>query len=127
MTPLNCDPCRIGFCVYIAVNARNGTLYVGHTDDLTARAEQHRLGLIDGFTKRYSCRHIVWFEEHESRHDAFVRERRIKEWRRRWKLELIEALNPHWIDVIASPVWPLPDAEAWPELYARCLEHALPR
>lgn len=79
-----------GFCTYIATNKRNGTLYTGHTDDIVARAEQHRHGTFESFSKRYGCKHIVWFEEHPSREEAFIRERRIKEWRRDWKLELIE-------------------------------------
>ncbi|WP_298913814.1 GIY-YIG nuclease family protein [uncultured Algimonas sp.] len=116
-----------GFCTYIATNKRNGTLYTGHTDDIGMRGLQHLHGTFDGFSKRYGCRHIVWFEEHVSRDEAFVRERRIKEWRRSWKLELIERFNPHWIDVLASPVWPLPDAQVFPEFYERCLTFALPR
>ena len=81
----------------------------------------------EGFSKRYNCKHIVWFEEHEIRDAAFKRERQIKEWKRSWKLELIEAFNPHWIDVVRCPMWPLPDAEAYPELYERCLSFALSR
>ena len=118
---------RIGFSTYIATNMRNGTLYTGHTDDLVTRGEQHRLGTFDGFTKEHDCKHIVWFEEHPSRHDAFTRERQIKKWNREWKLNLIEALNPHWIDIIQCPVWPLPDAQVYPELYGRCLTYALER
>ena len=124
---LHLDPFRIGFCTYICTNRRNGTLYTGHTDDLARRAAEHADGAIPGFASRHGCRPIVWFEEHDTRHDAFVRERRIKEWRRDWKLQLIEASNPHWIDIFASPVWPLPDRQRWPDLYDRCMDHALQR
>jgi putative endonuclease len=116
-----------GFCTYIATNKRNGTLYTGHTDNILQRADQHLNGKFAGFSQRYGCKYIVWFEEHVSRDEAFKRERRIKEWRRAWKLALIEEANPHWIDVVAAPVWPLPDPARFPEVYARCLGFALSR
>jgi putative endonuclease len=115
------------FCTYICTNKRNGTLYTGHTDNILARAEQHLNGAFKGFSQKYGCKYIVWFEEHVSRDEAFKRERRIKEWRRAWKLALIEEANPHWIDVVAAPVWPLPDPAVFPEVYARCLGFALSR
>ena len=118
---------RVGFCTYIATNKRNGTLYTGHTDNGSARALQHAHGTFDGFAKTYGCRHIVWLEEHDSRNAAFTRERRIKEWTRAWKLKLIETCNPHWVDIFACPVWPLPDPERWPDLRAQCLAFALAR
>jgi putative endonuclease len=60
---------------------------------------QHKNGAFDGFTKRYGCKMLVWYEYHETRETAFKRERRIKEWRRSWKLMLIEADNPEWRDL----------------------------
>ncbi|MGB6229416.1 MAG: GIY-YIG nuclease family protein [Litorimonas sp.] len=117
----------LGFCTYIVASARYGTLYTGHTDDLLLRATQHRLGLIDGFSKRYACKHLVWFEEHPSRNAAFRRERRIKKWRREWKIEAIEDLNPTWLDIGQCPVWPLPDPGQFPDLHDKCLSFSIPR
>jgi putative endonuclease len=87
------------FFVYILASLRNGTLYVGMTDDLARRYLQHRNGEFPGFTKRYGVKLLVWFEEHGSRESAFTRERQIKKWRRKWKLELIERMNPRWLDL----------------------------
>ena len=87
-----------GFWVYIVASHRNGTIYVGHTDDLARRVHEHREGLRPGFTRRHGCKTLVWAEWHETRHGAFRRERAIKEWRRSWKLLLIEEANPTWSD-----------------------------
>jgi putative endonuclease len=89
----------MAFHVYILASRRNGTLYVGLTDDLPKRIWQHRTGATGGFTKRYGIRTLVWCEMHESRESAFLRERQIKKWNRSWKLELIEASNPSWRDL----------------------------
>ena len=89
----------MAFWVYIVANKRNGTIYTGHTDDIFRRMWQHKNGAFDGFTKRYGCKMLVWYEYHETRETAFKRERRIKEWRRSWKLMLIEADNPEWRDL----------------------------
>lgn len=67
--------------VYILASKRNGTLYVGMTDDLVRRVWEHRKNLVDGFTKQYGVKTLVWFEEHSSRESAFARERQIKTWR----------------------------------------------
>lgn len=88
-----------GFWVYIVANRRNGTIYTGQTDDLGRRMHEHREGLRPGFTKRYGCRTLVWAEWHETRETAVLREARIKEWRRGWKLNLIEEANPTWRDL----------------------------
>ena len=90
----------VGFWVYIMANHRNGAIYTGHTDDLGARVHQHRNGTLGGFTKQYGCKTLVWAEWHETRDGAFRRERRIKEWRRSWKLLLIEERNPTWRDML---------------------------
>jgi putative endonuclease len=74
-------------------------LYVGVTSNLVARVVQHREGLIPGFTKAYGVRNLVWFELHETMEAAILREKRIKEWRRAWKIELIEARNEQWDDL----------------------------
>ena len=85
--------------VYIMASRKNGTIYVGVTSDLPGRAYQHREGLADGFTKRYGCKLLVWFEAHENLQDARLRELQIKEWKRSWKIRLIEETNPDWRDL----------------------------
>ena len=89
----------MAFYVYMLSNKRNGTLYVGMTDDLVRRVWQHRNDLFEGFTKRYGIKMLVWFEDHESRESAFARESQIKKWNRAWKLELIEKQNSGWHDL----------------------------
>jgi putative endonuclease len=86
-------------CVYILASKRNGTLYTGVTSDITRRAWEHRTGQIEGFTKHYGVHRLVFAEFHESMADAIVRAKRMKKWRRAWKLELIEADNPSWRDL----------------------------
>jgi putative endonuclease len=78
---------------------RNGTLYVGVTSNLPARVQQHRHGLIPGFTRQYAVKLLVWFEQHPTMDSAITREKRIKKWHRAWKLKLIEAANPDWRDL----------------------------
>jgi putative endonuclease len=90
----------IGFWVYIMANKRNGTTYVGQTDDLARRVFQHREGNGSDYTRKYGCKTLVWAEWHETRGGAFLRERRIKEWKRPWKLRLIEEKNPTWSDML---------------------------
>jgi putative endonuclease len=85
--------------VYIMASRRNGTLYIGVTSDLIARVFGHRQGVIRGFTKRYGCKILVWFEHHDDLQDARQRELQMKEWRRAWKIELIAKMNPAWDDL----------------------------
>jgi putative endonuclease len=85
--------------VYIMASQRNGTLYVGVTSDLLPRVQQHREGLIKGFTKKYGCKLLVWYEQHEQMHTALSREKELKLYQRKWKLELIEKTNPQWRDL----------------------------
>jgi len=87
------------FYVYIVASRRNGTIYIGMTDDLALRIDQHRNKVFPGFTARYGCDQLVWYQVCDSRDGAFRRERQIKEWRRSWKLKLIETDNPTWIDL----------------------------
>ena len=89
----------MAFYVYIVASQRNGTIYVGMTDDLARRIWEHRSKALGGFTAKYGCDRLVWYEVHESRLTAFTRERRIKNWRRSWKLMLIEEGNPTWADL----------------------------
>ena len=86
-------------CVYLLASQRNGTLYAGVTSDLIKRVWEHKSDLVDGFTKKYGVHTLVWFEMHESMDSAITREKSIKGWKRRWKLELIEASNPDWQDL----------------------------
>ncbi len=85
--------------VYIMASRRNGTLYTGVTSNLVQRVWQHREGQVDGFTKRYGCKMLVWFEMAATMTEAIAREKQIKAGSRRKKLELIEAGNPGWNDL----------------------------
>jgi putative endonuclease len=89
----------MAFYVYIVASQRNGTIYIGMTDDLPRRIYEHKIKAYPGFTARYGCDKLVWYETHHSRETAFQRERRMKEWRRSWKLALIEEDNPTWVDL----------------------------
>ncbi len=89
----------MAFYVYILASKRNGTLYIGMTDDLSRRVYQHRTGEVPGFTRRYGVKQLVWYDVFESRDAAFGRERQMKEWLRAWKIKLIEASNPDWSDL----------------------------
>src|SRR3954471_5724988 len=86
-------------CVYILASRRNGTLYVGVTADLARRAWMHKAGTGGGFTKRYAVSRLVYVEFHETMIEAITREKQLKKWRRVWKLELIERMNPQWMDL----------------------------
>jgi len=87
------------FCVYILASRRNGTLYTGVTSDLMRRVYEHKNNLLDGFTKKYSVHTLVYYEVRESPETAITREKTIKHWPRRKKLEAIEATNPEWRDL----------------------------
>ena len=87
------------YWVYIMANTRRGVMYVGITSKLTARVWQHRTGALDGFTKRYGCKRLVWFEGFGEPHLAISREKKLKRWRREWKFALIEQENPEWRDL----------------------------
>ena len=81
-------------CVYIMASDRNGTIYTGVTSNLVQRVWQHKADRTEGFTKEYEVHHLVWYEQHATMLSAISREKAIKKWNRRWKLELIESLNP---------------------------------
>lgn len=87
-----------GGWVYIMASQRNGTLYIGVTNDLARRIYEHREGLIPGFTKKYGVRMLVWNCRFDDIRSAISEEKRLKAWKRRWKLELIERENPNWRD-----------------------------
>ncbi len=86
-------------CVYIMASKRNGTLYVGVTSDIGRRVYEHRSGAVDGFTKRYGCKRLVWYEPYDRMDEAIAREKQIKSRSRAKKLALIEADNPDWNDL----------------------------
>ena len=91
-----------GGFVYIMASQRNGTLYIGVTSDLPGRVWQHKEGTADGFTKKYGCKLLVWFEEFGDIEFAIKREKQMKEWKRAWKLRVIEVANPDWNDLYGS-------------------------
>ena len=90
------------FFVYILASKRNGTLYTGVTNDLRRRVAQHKAGSTGGFTRKYAVTRLVYFEIHASIERAIEREKRVKRWRRAWKLELIERENPEWRDLFET-------------------------
>jgi putative endonuclease len=87
------------FFVYILASRRNGTLYVGVTNDLARRMSEHKRKLVPGFTRKYRVDKLVYFEEYPSILEARARERALKRWDRAWKLALIEEMNPQWRDL----------------------------
>ena len=94
------------YWVYILASRIGGTLYIGVTNDLVRRVYEHKMGLADGFTKKYGIHRLVYFEQYSEVEAAILREKRLKKWNRAWKIQLIEALNPNWDDLypqIARP------------------------
>ncbi|MDP2030414.1 MAG: GIY-YIG nuclease family protein [Thiobacillus sp.] len=86
-------------CVYLLASQRNGTLYIGVTSDLIKRVWEHKQDLVEGFSKKYGVHDLVWYEQHGDMPTAIAREKTLKEWKRAWKLELIEKMNPEWKDL----------------------------
>lgn len=89
-------------CVYLLASSMRGTLYLGVTSDLIQRVWQHKSRQVPGFSCQYGTHLLVWYETHEAMDSAIVREKRIKSWKRAWKLELIESANPHWRDLYSA-------------------------
>ena len=87
------------YFVYILASERNGTLYVGITDDLPRRIYEHKEGLVEGFTKKYGVKDLVYFEQTSDPLSAITREKQIKKWNRAWKIRLIQKNNPEWKDL----------------------------
>jgi len=87
------------FYVYLLASRAYGTLYVGVTSNLVQRVWQHKSKAVPGFTSKYGADRLVWFETHASAEAAIRREKQIKEWQRAWKIQLIEADNPQWVDL----------------------------
>jgi putative endonuclease len=87
------------YAVYMLASQRNGTLYIGVTNNLLARVEQHKAQGVKGFTQRYKVLQLVWFEQHGDVLEAIAREKQLKGWNRQWKLKLLEAANPEWLEL----------------------------
>jgi putative endonuclease len=90
------------FYVYILASGRHGTIYVGITNDLIRRVHEHKEGLVPGFTKDYGVDKLVYYEVFDDPEAAIVREKRLKRWKRDWKVELIERDNPNWDDLYSE-------------------------
>ena len=88
--------------VYILASRKHGTLYVGVTSDLLLRISQHRAGTHGGFTQDYGVKRLVWYETHEGIEAAIHREKRLKKYKREWKINLIEEMNPNWDDLFPA-------------------------
>ena len=86
------------YYIYILASKKNGTLYIGITNELKRRVYEHKNGLIEGFTKKYSVHQLVYYEETADVENAIMREKQLKKWKRAWKIELIEKFNPDWED-----------------------------
>lgn len=86
-------------CVYILASRPNGTLYVGVTSQLAARVWQHRNDVVEGFTRKYGVHTLVWYERHETMESAILREKQLKAGSRKRKTDLIERMNPRWLDL----------------------------
>jgi putative endonuclease len=87
------------YYVYILASKRNGTLYIGVTNDLVRRAYDHKSNVIQGFTEKYGVHNLVYYESYTDVRDALTREKRLKKWKRQWKIDLIESVNPDWRDL----------------------------
>ncbi len=85
--------------VYILANKPNGTLYIGVTSNLVQRVWRHKHDVVEGFTKHYGVRRLVWYEARPTMESAIIREKALKKWKRAWKIALIEASNPTWSDL----------------------------
>ena len=91
-------------CVYILASKRNGTLYIGVTSDVLRRVWEHKTGVVEGFSRKYNVDRLVYVEFHETMPDAIAREKRLKKWRRAWKINLIEQGNEEWRDIFEELV-----------------------
>lgn len=88
--------------VYIVASRRNGTIYIGVTSDLPSRIYEHKIGAVRGFTRKYACKILVWYQAFDQLDAARHRELQMKEWKRTWKLRVIEEMNPDWDDLYES-------------------------
>lgn len=87
------------YFVYLLAHKPDGVLYVGVTNNLIRRVWEHKNGFVKGFTEKYQVKTLVWFEKHDEIEFAIKREKQLKKWKRQWKIDLIEAMNPQWEDL----------------------------
>ena len=98
-------------CVYIMASGHHGTLYIGVTSDIEQRVLDHQSGALGGFTAEYGCKRLVWMELHPTMESAILREKRMKSWRRAWKIRVIEESNPQWHPLDAETGLPVPEEQ----------------
>lgn len=114
------DPIIMKCCfVYILASQKNGTLYVGLTDDIIQRIKQHKNKVYDGFTKKYNVNNLVYFEKHNSIEDAAKREKQLKKWNREWKINLIIEKNPEWLDLSVNLLEKVSGLEVYKVLFKK--------
>ena len=89
----------MAYYVYLLASQRNGTLYLGVTNNLVRRIHEHKAKVSPGFSREYGVNRLVWFETYDDPTNAITREKELKKWRRAWKLQLIEESNPQWVDL----------------------------
>ena len=89
-------------CVYILASQRNGTLYIGVTSDLRKRVWEHKNDVVDGFSKKYGAHILVWHQVFDDMEIAILKEKQMKKWNRKWKLRVIEEMNPDWDDLYSA-------------------------
>ena len=108
---LNLRPDTVGkhYYVYILASRRNGTLYIGVTSDLIKRIWEHKEKVVEGFTKTYNVDKLVYYEQYRDPESAIKREKRLKKYKRQWKIDLIESENPRWKDLYEELISGLPD------------------
>ncbi len=87
------------YFIYILASKKNGTIYIGVTNNLAKRVYEHKNNLIKGFTQKYNVHHLVYYEVFDDVYEAITREKRLKKWKRQWKIELIRKFNPEWKDL----------------------------
>ena len=89
----------MNYYVYILASYKNGTLYIGVTDNLVRRVWEHKNGLVKGFTEKYGIHNLVYYEQYQDIEQAILREKQMKKWNRNWKVKLINKINPNWDDL----------------------------
>ncbi len=92
------------YYVYILASGKNGTFYIGVTDNLVRRVWEHKNNLVKGFTEKYGVHELVYYEQHQNINDAILREKQMKKWKRYWKMKLINKFNPEWSDLYSQVI-----------------------
>jgi putative endonuclease len=115
VTVVSRDAFNVWIAVYMMASRKHGTIYIGVTSQLPARASQHRKAQGGSFTARYGLERLVWYESHETIVAAIRREKQLKKYKREWKINLIERDNPHWDDLFPT-LFGQTDYDRWPDL-----------